>query len=64
MAGGLTSTSSCIFLHSGDLFDEGKWSSDADFYDYVQNFNRMFRHSDDTDLQVVVGNHDIGFHYM
>ena len=48
----------------GDLFDEGKWCSDLEFYQYVQRFNHMFRHSEDTTLQVVVGNHDIGFHYM
>ncbi|XP_038664595.1 metallophosphoesterase 1 [Scyliorhinus canicula] len=47
----------------GDLFDEGKWSSPEDFKDDVQRFQMMFKHSPNTELFVVVGNHDIGFHY-
>lgn len=31
--------------------------------DDVRRFHRMFRHSPDTELVVLVGNHDIGFHY-
>ncbi|XP_029381332.1 metallophosphoesterase 1 isoform X3 [Echeneis naucrates] len=31
--------------------------------DDVRRFHRMFRHSTDTELVVLVGNHDIGFHY-
>lgn len=31
--------------------------------DDVRRFHRMFRHSADTELVVLVGNHDIGFHY-
>ncbi|XP_048384945.1 metallophosphoesterase 1 isoform X1 [Stegostoma tigrinum] len=47
----------------GDLFDEGKWSSPEDFKDDVKRFQMMFRHSSSTDLFVVVGNHDVGFHH-
>lgn len=47
----------------GDIFDEGKWSSPKDWDDDVRRFQRMFRHSSDTELVVLVGNHDIGFHY-
>ncbi|XP_067830872.1 metallophosphoesterase 1 [Heptranchias perlo] len=47
----------------GDLFDEGKWSSPKDFKDDVRRFRMMFRRSTSTELFVVVGNHDIGFHY-
>ncbi|XP_060680472.1 metallophosphoesterase 1 isoform X2 [Hemiscyllium ocellatum] len=47
----------------GDLFDEGKWSSPEDFRDDVKRFQMMFRHSSSTELFVVVGNHDIGFHH-
>uniref|UniRef100_A0A3Q0T2P7 Metallophosphoesterase 1 n=1 Tax=Amphilophus citrinellus TaxID=61819 RepID=A0A3Q0T2P7_AMPCI len=47
----------------GDIFDEGKWSSQKHWEDDVRRFNRMFRHSTDTELVVLVGNHDIGFHY-
>ncbi|XP_071780439.1 metallophosphoesterase 1 [Centroberyx gerrardi] len=47
----------------GDIFDEGKWSSQKDWEDDVRRFHRMFRHSTDTELVVLVGNHDIGFHY-
>ncbi|XP_059832391.1 metallophosphoesterase 1 isoform X1 [Hypanus sabinus] len=47
----------------GDLFDEGKWSSPKDFQEDVRRFQIMFRHSTNTELFVVVGNHDIGFHH-
>ncbi|XP_027875687.1 metallophosphoesterase 1 isoform X2 [Xiphophorus couchianus] len=47
----------------GDIFDEGKWSSQKHWEDDVRRFHRMFRHSSDTELVVLVGNHDIGFHY-
>ncbi|KAM4727495.1 metallophosphoesterase 1 isoform 2-T2 [Anableps anableps] len=47
----------------GDIFDEGKWSSQQHWEDDVRRFHRMFRHSTDTELVVLVGNHDIGFHY-
>ena len=55
-------TLSFIFL--GDLFDEGKWCSDAEFQDYVRRYHEMFYTPFHTDTKVVVGNHDIGFHYM
>ncbi|XP_077983312.1 metallophosphoesterase 1-like [Glandiceps talaboti] len=47
----------------GDLLDEGKWSSDEEFHETVGRFKWMFRHSEDIQLHVVVGNHDIGFHH-
>uniref|UniRef100_A0A3P9J2J8 Metallophosphoesterase 1 n=2 Tax=Oryzias TaxID=8089 RepID=A0A3P9J2J8_ORYLA len=47
----------------GDIFDEGKWSSQKNWEDDVRRFHRMFRHTTDTELVVLVGNHDIGFHY-
>ncbi|XP_074843572.1 metallophosphoesterase 1 isoform X2 [Carettochelys insculpta] len=47
----------------GDVFDEGKWSSSQAWADDVRRFQKMFRHSVHTELMVVVGNHDIGFHY-
>ncbi|KAG7272219.1 hypothetical protein CRUP_035746 [Coryphaenoides rupestris] len=47
----------------GDIFDEGKWSTPTNWDDDVRRFHRMFRHSSDTQLVVLVGNHDIGFHY-
>ncbi|XP_048031089.1 metallophosphoesterase 1 isoform X1 [Megalobrama amblycephala] len=46
----------------GDVFDEGKWSSSQDWEDDVRRFKRIFRHSSDTKLVVLIGNHDIGFH--
>lgn len=48
----------------GDLFDEGKWCSDAEFDYHVNRFKRKFQTPENTDLVVVAGNHDIGFHYM
>ncbi|XP_031666191.1 metallophosphoesterase 1-like [Oncorhynchus kisutch] len=47
----------------GDVFDEGKWSSPKNWEDDVCRFQKMFRHPSDTELVVLVGNHDIGFHY-
>uniref|UniRef100_A0A4W5L7Y9 Metallophosphoesterase 1 n=1 Tax=Hucho hucho TaxID=62062 RepID=A0A4W5L7Y9_9TELE len=47
----------------GDVLDEGKWSSPKNWEDDVCRFQKMFRHSSDTELVVLVGNHDIGFHY-
>ncbi|KAJ8337161.1 hypothetical protein SKAU_G00383810 [Synaphobranchus kaupii] len=47
----------------GDVFDEGKWSSTKDWEDDVRRFRKMFRHPRDTELIVIVGNHDVGFHY-
>ncbi|XP_075069384.1 metallophosphoesterase 1 [Mixophyes fleayi] len=47
----------------GDLFDEGKWSNSKAWENDVARFQNMFRHPPHTELMVVVGNHDIGFHY-
>nr|XP_012601590.1 metallophosphoesterase 1 isoform X1 [Microcebus murinus]XP_020137918.1 metallophosphoesterase 1 isoform X1 [Microcebus murinus] len=47
----------------GDVFDEGKWSSPQAWADDVERFQKMFRHPSHVQLKVVVGNHDIGFHY-
>ncbi|GAA6092956.1 metallophosphoesterase 1 [Tachysurus ichikawai] len=47
----------------GDVFDEGKWSSPKDWEDDVKRFKQIFNHSSDTELVVLIGNHDIGFHH-
>ncbi|XP_077634211.1 metallophosphoesterase 1 isoform X3 [Crocuta crocuta] len=47
----------------GDIFDEGKWSSPQAWADDVERFQKIFRHPRQVLLKVVVGNHDIGFHY-
>ncbi|XP_064006313.1 metallophosphoesterase 1 isoform X3 [Pogoniulus pusillus] len=47
----------------GDVFDEGKWSSPQAWADDVRRFEKMFQCPVSTELVVVVGNHDIGFHY-
>ncbi|XP_068955724.1 metallophosphoesterase 1 [Petaurus breviceps papuanus] len=47
----------------GDVFDEGKWSSPEAWAADVERFQRVFRHPSHTQLVVVAGNHDIGFHY-
>jgi metallophosphoesterase superfamily enzyme len=59
-----------MYLHSpdlvfvlGDVFDEGLWSSDQEFNKYVARFNSLFDVPSETGRHVVVGNHDIGFHY-
>ncbi|XP_044522834.1 LOW QUALITY PROTEIN: metallophosphoesterase 1 [Gracilinanus agilis] len=47
----------------GDVFDEGKWSSPKAWAADVERFRRVFRHPPETQLLVVAGNHDVGFHY-
>ncbi|XP_076868736.1 metallophosphoesterase 1 isoform X2 [Brachyhypopomus gauderio] len=47
----------------GDVFDEGKWSIPEDWEDDVRRFKQIFRHPSDTELVVLIGNHDIGFHH-
>ncbi|KAJ0182005.1 hypothetical protein K1T71_002727 [Dendrolimus kikuchii] len=47
----------------GDIFDEGKWCSEKEFEQYVERFHNLFKVPDNTKMYVVVGNHDIGFHY-
>ena len=49
---------------SGDLLDEGKWCGDSEFQEHVERFNTMFSVPSGTQRHLVVGNHDIGFHYM
>ncbi|PVD20502.1 hypothetical protein C0Q70_18658 [Pomacea canaliculata] len=60
-----------MFLHQpdivfvlGDLLDEGKWCDDEEFLNHVERFNTMFSVPSGTQRHVVVGNHDVGFHYM
>lgn len=51
-----------IFL--GDIFDEGHWVSAKDFDVYVKRFRSLFRVDESqTEIRVVAGNHDMGFHY-
>ncbi|KAL6054159.1 hypothetical protein STEG23_020665, partial [Scotinomys teguina] len=48
----------------GDIFDEGKWSTAQAWADDVQRFQKMFRHGSHVQLRVLIGNHDVGFHYQ
>lgn len=48
---------------TGDIFDEGLWCGKTEFDYYVARFNSLFRVPEGTTVYVVVGNHDIGFHY-
>lgn len=47
----------------GDITDEGLWCSDDEFQSYVKRFHKLFSVPDNTKMYIVVGNHDIGFHY-
>ncbi|KAF7281359.1 hypothetical protein GWI33_004842 [Rhynchophorus ferrugineus] len=47
----------------GDLLDEGSFCSDAEFQYYIGRFYSLFYVPDTTQMHIVVGNHDIGFHY-
>ncbi|KAM3967910.1 per1-like protein PGAP5 [Aphomia sociella] len=46
----------------GDLFDEGEFSSDHEFSEYVQRFYKAFAVPEHIKMYIIVGNHDIGFH--
>ncbi|KAJ0182492.1 hypothetical protein K1T71_001861 [Dendrolimus kikuchii] len=46
----------------GDLFDEGEWTNNKEFEDYVNRFYSLFAVPNDVKMHVVAGNHDIGFH--
>ncbi|XP_061198114.1 metallophosphoesterase 1-like [Saccostrea echinata] len=48
----------------GDLLDEGKWCTKAEFNYHVKRFKKMFSTPPGVETYVVTGNHDIGFHYM
>ncbi len=51
-----------VFL--GDVFDEGKWAGPDEWEDYLARFSSMFAVDEDaTEVKVVIGNHDVGFHY-
>lgn len=66
MIGFYTEVTLCIVLLSffvGDLFDEGLWCSEKEFAYYVNRFNDLFRVPAGSQIFVVVGNHDVGFHY-
>ncbi|KAA0189786.1 hypothetical protein HAZT_HAZT006988 [Hyalella azteca] len=52
-----------LINYVGDLFDEGKWCSTEEFSEYVKRFSTIFALPNATQLIVVAGNHDIGFHY-
>lgn len=47
----------------GDMTDEGKWCSDQEWESTVNRFHSLFSIPTDTDLYVLAGNHDIGFHF-
>ncbi|ESO98308.1 hypothetical protein LOTGIDRAFT_213926 [Lottia gigantea] len=48
----------------GDLLDEGKWCLESEFRYHVERFYKMFSVHSKTELHLVAGNHDMGFHYM
>lgn len=47
----------------GDLLDEGYFCDEKEFQYYVSRFYDLFRVPESVTMYVVVGNHDIGFHY-
>lgn len=47
----------------GDVFDEASFSPDKIYYAYVKRFFELFNVGNKTELLVIPGNHDIGFHY-
>ncbi|KAF5274966.1 hypothetical protein FQR65_LT04309 [Abscondita terminalis] len=47
----------------GDLTDEGQYCDEKEFEEYIERFRTVFAVPSDTEMYVVVGNHDTGFHY-
>ncbi|KAK2727406.1 hypothetical protein QYM36_008037 [Artemia franciscana] len=52
-----------VIFFLGDVFDEGKWCSGEEFEYYIRRFNSLFYVPQEIRIEVVAGNHDIGFHY-
>lgn len=48
----------------GDLLDNGQVCSRKEFEYHVKRFRKMFSTPTGTSQEIVVGNHDVGFHYM
>uniref|UniRef100_A0AC35U248 Metallophos domain-containing protein n=1 Tax=Rhabditophanes sp. KR3021 TaxID=114890 RepID=A0AC35U248_9BILA len=57
----LHSPDAVFFL--GDIFDEGQWCDKTQFDTYAARFNQLFKVDQNVKRVVVVGNHDVGFHY-
>jgi hypothetical protein len=56
-----------LFLAEGrgsEVLRCGSCSLPQAWADDVQRFQRMFRHDSHVQLKVVIGNHDVGFHYQ
>ena len=47
----------------GDLTDEGKWASSEQWNRYVHRAGEVFFTPKKIRLHMVMGNHDVGFHY-
>ncbi|KAJ1526257.1 hypothetical protein ONE63_009412 [Megalurothrips usitatus] len=52
-----------VVFFLGDIFDEGLWCGKLEFDYYVARFHSLFQVPEGTKVFVIVGNHDIGFHY-
>lgn len=52
-----------VIFFLGDIYDEGKWCDEYEFYRYRQRFSSLFATQEDQSVVVVAGNHDVGFHY-
>ncbi|KJH53493.1 hypothetical protein DICVIV_00236 [Dictyocaulus viviparus] len=48
----------------GDLMDEGQWGDSSTFARYADRFESLFStSSNEPEVHVLAGNHDLGFHY-
>uniref|UniRef100_A0A914E157 Calcineurin-like phosphoesterase domain-containing protein n=1 Tax=Acrobeloides nanus TaxID=290746 RepID=A0A914E157_9BILA len=47
----------------GDIFDEGQWSSEKELQTYAKRFDSLFYVNKNVTRVIVIGNHDVGFHY-
>ncbi|KAF5279751.1 hypothetical protein FQA39_LY05441 [Lamprigera yunnana] len=47
----------------GDITDEGEFCGEDEFNYYIKRFQSLFSVPSQTRMHLVVGNHDIGFHY-
>ena len=52
-----------IIIILGDIFDEGLWANPNHFREYFLRFHDLFHVNNKSKVYIVVGNHDIGFHY-
>lgn len=59
----ITLSKQANYLFAGDLFDEGQFSTNEQFNNYIARMSHLFQVDKSKRIYAVPGNHDLGFHY-